>query len=652
MNEPLMESFNWLTPELKIVDSGKNSVKIRGIALRSNTISKNGRKYVDEELQKAARTWIGKPFTVNHAPPTKVDAERQRVPFDPSKIIGNIEWMEHDDDGKLEYVAVVNKQPYVDMVRMYGRNPKESSIRGVSVEANFLHNLCPECLKRGVEKRFYDEPSFHKHMSEEHFIKTDPTSEPHGIIGQALSLVLAPEEPGVAGTTIELMETEQHGLSRLLETVIKVETENEEEGRKMEEKLRGKAALSEEIRIGIGKGMLKPTVPIVEAVTPTQTVQNVPITILDDTTKVGIKPKESLTKENLKIAEPCSPELKACVDDLIAQGRPEDSAWAICRSKIGETKLGNILPIKKLELAEQKTPTFEELRKEFTEETSALQIKVTRLANENNQLIMEIINGISEDQKILNENIRIVHGDLLGKIGTIPEDDKGWQVQIQEVKTQLDSTQGELTQKIAETNQKIEALPKDDLTWKEAISKLPPDDVSWRETILNLPKDDLGWKELKIPDLAPLDKKVAEIKMPDLEPLLKDIATLKDTKTIDERFRKIEETVGTQNEKLKEIQVLRDTITQNKKDFESILSVADKNIAEVGKSVDEWRRKAGEFEAKLKEQEDRKLKETESTKIRLDNVEDKIGKGDFKGKHTLEKPGASQHPVNPVSGAK
>jgi hypothetical protein len=34
---------------------------------------------------------------------------------------------------------------------------------------------------------------------------------------------------------------------------------------------------------------------------------------------------------------PCSPKLKACVDDLIAQGKPESSAWAICRSQLGET---------------------------------------------------------------------------------------------------------------------------------------------------------------------------------------------------------------------------------------------------------------------------------------------------------------------------
>ena len=34
---------------------------------------------------------------------------------------------------------------------------------------------------------------------------------------------------------------------------------------------------------------------------------------------------------------PCSPELKSCVDALIADGHDEGSAWAICRSKLGES---------------------------------------------------------------------------------------------------------------------------------------------------------------------------------------------------------------------------------------------------------------------------------------------------------------------------
>lgn len=34
---------------------------------------------------------------------------------------------------------------------------------------------------------------------------------------------------------------------------------------------------------------------------------------------------------------PCSAKLKACVDDLIAKGKPEANAWAICKASLGET---------------------------------------------------------------------------------------------------------------------------------------------------------------------------------------------------------------------------------------------------------------------------------------------------------------------------
>ena len=34
---------------------------------------------------------------------------------------------------------------------------------------------------------------------------------------------------------------------------------------------------------------------------------------------------------------PCSAELKSCVDDLMASGHSEESAWAICKAKLGES---------------------------------------------------------------------------------------------------------------------------------------------------------------------------------------------------------------------------------------------------------------------------------------------------------------------------
>ena len=189
----ITESFAWLTPEAFNLHSvGKNTIKIKGIAMPSGTISKNNRQYVEEALIKSAYTLIGKPITINH---------------DPHRIIGNVEWAEHED-GVTEYLATVKKQPYVDMLR--NRDP---NIKGVSVEADYLHNKCTRC-----GKRCYSEEEFRNHMLETHLIK-DGVTAPHGMVYKALSLVLSPEVPGVDATTVEIMETWGKPLSQLLETV-------------------------------------------------------------------------------------------------------------------------------------------------------------------------------------------------------------------------------------------------------------------------------------------------------------------------------------------------------------------------------------------------------------------------------------------------
>lgn len=170
-------------------------MKIKGVALTADSISKNKRKYVREELKKAARSWIGKPVTINH---------------DPNRIVGDIEWMEFEDP-MLEYLINVKKQPYVNMFRN-----GDERIRGVSVQADYLYNQCIKC-----GERFYDEETFREHMMTEHFIK-DIVEEPHGIKGTYLSVVVSPETPGVEGTTTELYETlaiSRDGGLQLLETV-------------------------------------------------------------------------------------------------------------------------------------------------------------------------------------------------------------------------------------------------------------------------------------------------------------------------------------------------------------------------------------------------------------------------------------------------
>ena len=219
----LMESFNWLGPEFALDDRGdKNTVWIKGVAMRDNVLSRNRRKYVKDELVKAARTWMGKPVTVNH---------------DMNKKVGHVEWMEYDD-GALEYLAKITRQPYVNLLR-----DKSAEIQGVSIEAGYLHNKCPQC-----DERFYTEEEFINHMNDEHFVKIDEaTYEPHGIIGQALSIVLSPEEAGYPDTSIELLETYKKPVLQLLETVI---TTVKEEKNYLK-KLKGKAVVKPKQHITI-----------------------------------------------------------------------------------------------------------------------------------------------------------------------------------------------------------------------------------------------------------------------------------------------------------------------------------------------------------------------------------------------------------------
>jgi hypothetical protein len=69
--------------------------------------------------------------------------------------------------------------------------------------------------------------------------------------------------------------------------------------------------------------------------------------------------------KTLKIAEPCSPELRACVDDLISQGKDEASAWAICKSQLGESALPDLKALAKL--MENASEPFKSAFKKFLE---------------------------------------------------------------------------------------------------------------------------------------------------------------------------------------------------------------------------------------------------------------------------------------------
>lgn len=192
--KPIKEAFSWISPEWKALPAGKKTAKVKGVALTSDVISKNKRKYLDEELKMAARTLAGKPINVNH---TEV-------------VAGNVIHAEYEN-GAIEFLGQIKKEPYVSMLKN-----RDANIKGVSVQAAYIHNQCVNC-----GEKFFTEKAWRVHMLEEHGIK-DGVEEVHGIIFDALSLVVGDEIPGVPTATIELMETDRNStVLRLFETVLK-----------------------------------------------------------------------------------------------------------------------------------------------------------------------------------------------------------------------------------------------------------------------------------------------------------------------------------------------------------------------------------------------------------------------------------------------
>lgn len=235
MKHEIIESFRWLPPgDLRVKKGAGKKVIIRGRALFAGGVSRNLRKYVKEELVRAARTLVGKPVTINH---------------NSSRIVGHVIDAEEEENA-IEYVAEINKGDYpqklLDRKAMtadsYYKKWMVNPVSGVSVEADYRHNRCVKC-----GSQFYDQETFMTHMWESHKLKNFKF-EPRGILMKALSLVEPPEKPGVPGTTIELMEKAE-GASRLMETLA---TDIKKE---IEWKIKMKSAtVSTPKSIAIGKG--------------------------------------------------------------------------------------------------------------------------------------------------------------------------------------------------------------------------------------------------------------------------------------------------------------------------------------------------------------------------------------------------------------
>jgi len=188
----IKESFEWLVPEIiDTVPVGKNTVRVKVRAARVNDVSRNKRKYVEEELRASARTWVGKPILVNH---------------DPKRVIGDITYSAYEN-GNLEFLLNVNKAMYSKRLR-----EKDPSHKGWSVGADFFYMRCPDCGHRATSVEELTD-----HMKVNH-LKHNFHWEPRGMMGTEISYVESPETPGLP-TETQLVET-QNGWLKLCETVV------------------------------------------------------------------------------------------------------------------------------------------------------------------------------------------------------------------------------------------------------------------------------------------------------------------------------------------------------------------------------------------------------------------------------------------------
>jgi hypothetical protein len=234
----MKESFEWVVPEFKTAaHASGRKINIKGKALFADAVSKNARHYVREEVVKAARTLVGKPITINH---------------DPKRVVGHIVFAE-EENGDMEYIGEINNPEYVAKVRdkfaldldayqaKYGIDP----IYGVSVEADYLYNRCPDC-----GEHFTELEHFNTHMHDVHEVHGEFT-EPRGMVMTFLSLVEDPETPGVSDTTMELWETAS-GMSQLLETVTNTYRNIKEKHNLVNQGI----ALQSDTHIALGKSIL------------------------------------------------------------------------------------------------------------------------------------------------------------------------------------------------------------------------------------------------------------------------------------------------------------------------------------------------------------------------------------------------------------
>jgi hypothetical protein len=439
-------------------------------------------------------------------------------------------------------------------------------------------------------------------MWDKHFIKTEPT-QPFGILGQALSLVEAPQEPGVAGTTIEVMETVQTGLDRLVETIIKTGEE-----RMANKEIEGKVATEKVTMIAWNQKQTggadvvktdKLTITTVPEAAPEVEPQKfgnksteTPLTEKVKETKAPITLKEVKAPPKLNLDED-APKLKlgepfagyTDFADCVAKNKDKENPEAYCGSIKHEAE-GEML---------------------FKKRTA------------------ETVNGIIDFIPALQNTVKEVSKDVTDRIDALPKDDTSWKGLLM-------------------------AIPKDDLSWKEHVENHPKDDTSWNqklvdseqrlttqikqldETFKGLPKDDVSWQPLA----AYLKESVEKL--------------LKEMPAINEGFEK--KLVEVKASIVEGDKQATDKYTKIEEWYKTNLAAYEKDLKEYWKPLEE---KLKTIEAQLKESEAKKVQETadltakvQDLTTKTDNLEDKL-KPQFKGKSKESVKTGTEEPQNPLT---
>ena len=423
MNTNIIESFKWLTPEFTVAPTDGKTVKIRGKAIPRETVSRNNKKYVDEELRKAARTFIDVPITENHKNWT-----------DKKNQLGKVNWMEYDD-GSMEYVAEVWNPEMASELRLYAKNPSASKVRGVSVEADFLKIACTKC-----KQEFLTETDWRRHMETVEHIHDLPL-EPHGIRGRALSIVTGHESPGVVGNTLEVLETVSP-LLRLLESVIKLSKERE--------KMNGNMVVVKEVQSGppysVKEQQEEP--PKKEEEKPKKPDDEEEDEAGEEEEEEKQKPAietvklKPLIKEvapRMKLGEPFAS--YSDFEDCVSKNSDKDDPEAYC---------GRV--------------------KKEAEETVHFRSGVVGKVNEiveawNNLRFPEDDKSWVQQIKQITETVNLTKQALTEMIKAIPPDNLGWI----DAEAKLLETMTSGLKKLEET---VAAIPKDDLGWNDKIKEV------------------------------------------------------------------------------------------------------------------------------------------------------------------------------------